>query len=358
VISEQLLTTTDADEWRTILPARTSVFGSVEYARIVETHNGYQARLYVRDTGDEQVAYPFFLRPIRALPFAQGLQDEWWDSLTPEYTGPLQVNGGTHTSVSDFQTRFSAYCRDQNIVTEFAHLHPWHWQPDLLQADLISLDREIVYVDLTWPADRLWDDSYLYACRKNINRARREGVRVFQATTADHIREFSRIYIDTMARNDAPGQYFFPPTYFEAFFENMPDHACFMLAEHRGRVIAGTLYLHDNTDVYSYLGGADQEFQQIRPTNAVVHETIRWAQGAGKQRLILGGGYHLDDGIFRFKSSFSPLRARFHVYRRIHLPEQYKRLCSAWSSYYQSKTSANNYFPAYRSQPVSVSTLT
>ena len=47
MITEQLLTTADADEWRTILPARTSVFGSVEYARIVETYNGYQARLYV-----------------------------------------------------------------------------------------------------------------------------------------------------------------------------------------------------------------------------------------------------------------------------------------------------------------------
>ncbi len=141
-------------------------------------------------------------------------------------------------------------------------------------------------------------------------------MRVFQATTADHIREFSRIYTHTMARNDASGRYYFSPEYFEAFFETMPDNTCFMLAEHRGRVIAGTLYLHDDTDVYSYLGGADQEFQQIRPTNAVVHETIQWAQGAGKQRLILGGGYHSDDGIFRYKSSFSPLRARFHVYRR------------------------------------------
>ena len=247
---------------------------------------------------------------------------------------------------SDFPAWFSAYCRDHGIVTEFAHLHPWHWRPHLLHTDLVSLDREIVYVDLTWPTDRLWDESYIYACRKNINRARREGVRIFQATTADHIREFSRIYTHTMARNDASGQYYFSPEYFEAFFETMPENACFMLAEHRDRVIAGTLYLHDNTDVYSYLGGADQEFQQIRPTNAVVHETIQWAQGAGKQRLILGGGYRPDDGIFRFKSSFSPLRARFHVYRRIHLPEQYERLCKAWSSYYQNEPAEGGYFPA------------
>ncbi len=350
MIAERLLTTADADEWRTILPARMSVFGSVEFARIVEAHSDYQARLYVLDEAGERVAYPFFLRPVRALPFAQGLADEWWDSLTPEYTGPLQVGGGNRSTGLDFPARFSAYCRDHSIVTEFAHLHPWSWRSQLLCTDLVSLDREIVYVDLAWPPERLWAESYSHACRKNINRASREGLRIFQATTADHIREFSRVYEHTMARNDASGRYFFAPEYFEAFFETMPENACFMLAEYRGSVIAGTLYLHDDVDVYSYLGGAHQEFQQVRPTNAVVHETIQWAQSAGKQRLILGGGYRPDDGIFRFKASFSPLRAGFHVYRRIHFSEQYERLCGAWSSYYQGVPVESGYFPIYRSR--------
>ena len=63
-------------------------------------------------------------------------------------------------------------------------------------------------------------------------------------------------------------------------------------------------------DVFSFLGGADAEFQMIRPTNLVIWETILWAPDAGKKRFIPGGGYTVSDGIFRFKSTFSKHRTR------------------------------------------------
>jgi hypothetical protein len=154
-----------------------------------------------------------------------------------------------------------------------------------------------------------------------------------------------------MERRAATPRYGFPVSYFMAFFRQMQDNATFLLARHGDRVIAGTLYLHDDTDVYSYLGGADQAFQHLRPTNVVIDEAIRWARRHGKQRLILGGGYRPDDGIFRFKASFSPLRASFHVSRRIHMPDEYADLCRRWCSYYGQDVGSAGYFPAYRALP-------
>ncbi len=137
--------------------------------------------------------------------------------------------------------------------------------------------------------------------------------------------------------------------YFQAIFEEMPSGARFALAEHDGRVIAATLYLHDSDDVYSYLGGADHEHQQLRPTNAVVHDTIRWAREQGKRRLILGGGYRPGDGIFRFKASFSPQRAELELARRVHLPDDLERLTEAWREHNGPGADPGDYFPAYRS---------
>lgn len=352
MITEKLLTVADHTEWQAILSASLNVFGSVEYARIVQAQWGYQPRLFVLERDDAQIAYPLFLRPIHALPFAAMMPGEWWDALTPEYTGPLRLHSTPHAIEAQLPDRFARFCRDHGIVTEFAHLHPWNWQPSLLEPDRVSLNREIIYIDLSCSDERLWQESFSHACRKNINRAQREGVQIFAATSADHVREFHRIYTQTMARNQAAEQYYFSLAYFMAFFETMPHHARFVLAAYGDQVIAATLYLHDDNDVYSYLGGADPDFQHVRPTNAVVYETIRWARSANKRRLILGGGYRADDGIFRFKSSFSPLRARFYVYRRIHLAEEYEQLCSAWSSYYGAEPGPDNYFPAYRSQPI------
>ncbi len=347
---ERILTTHD-DAWALALPAATSVFGSQQYAAITEQYTQTSARLYVIESANSRLVYPVFLRSVRALAFGANQGAELFDSLSPEYTGPMAVGNESLDLSTLFAQSFENWCQQYNVVTEFAHLHPWRYQTQCLRPEGKQLNREIVYVDLSRSLEQLWTESFTYACRKNINRARRENVRTFAATSAGDVGEFYRIYMHTMERNHAQDRYFFSLDYFKAFFEEMPDHARFVLAEYQGQIVAATLYLHDDMDVYSYLGGADQAFQQIRPTNAVVLDTIQWAQRMGKRRLILGGGYMPDDGIFRFKASFSPLRARFQVYRNIHLPEQYNNLCAAWEQYYGIAVQSNGYFPAYRSIP-------
>jgi lipid II:glycine glycyltransferase (peptidoglycan interpeptide bridge formation enzyme) len=217
----------------------------------------------------------------------------------------------------------------------------------------VSVDREIVYIDLTLNDSQLWEKSFTHACRKNIKRSRNENIRTVEAVNVGDIKEFHRVYTQTMDRNLASDKYYYPLEYFVAFFEQMPNNARFVLAIKQDQVIAGTLYLHDDTDVYSYLGGADQLFQQARPTNAVVYDTIAWARQSGKKRIILGGGYKPDDGIFRFKASFSPLRAQFRIYKRIHLSQTYDNLCKTWVEYYNLPIEGT-YFPAYRALPATI----
>ena len=325
-----------------------SAFGSLEYARIYEQATGYSARLFVLAAEEARLTYPFFIRPLRGLPFTAAGKAEWGDLLSPEYTGPVVQQPGI--APEEFRARFRACCVREKWIAEFAHLHPWQSCAACLDPADVALDREIVYVDLTQPEERLWEASLSRTCRKNIHRTQHEKVRIFAATSLEHIGEFHRIYTQTMDRNHALERYYFPLTFFAAFFEQMPHNARFVLAEHAGQIIAATLYLHDATDVYAYLGGADHAFQQVRPTNGLTWETIRWAQEQGKKRLILGGGYKPDDGIFRFKSGFSPLRASFQVYRHVHQPEANRVMCAAWEEFH-GRTLAGGYFPAYRTVP-------
>ncbi len=345
------LTTRDAAVWRQCLPSQRNVFGGLEYAALTERHTGYAARLYVYRQGEALVAYPFFLRPTADLPFAAPGLAPGWDSLSPEYTGPLAAGPIDPTTAANFRQTFADYCRRERLITEFAHLHPWQTAADLLEPEGVTNNREIVYVDLTWPAERLLAESFTYACRKNIKRAQQAGIEVVAAKSPAEMAEFYRIYTQTMDRNQAQARYYFPHAYFTAIFETMPDNARFALALHAGQVVAATLYLHDEANVYSYLGGADHAFQNLRPTNAVIYETIRWAQQQGKQRLILGGGYQPQDNIFRFKTSFSPLTANFQVYKQVHLPEANAALTQAWSAHYQRPTPPEGYFPVYRMPP-------
>ena len=340
-MTARLLTTAETDAWNAALPPEQSAFGSLGFARAQERAGVAQHRLLAAEGDGAAVAYPLQVRPLADLPFDAELDRGRCDAASPPFTGPLPTAGEPDAALVD---EVSEAMAAEGVVAEFAHLHPWRADPAL--AGGAEPDREIVWVDVAQDPDRLWRESYSKACRKNVSRAEREGVVVREARGEADIAEFHRIYIQTMKRNEARESYFFEREYFEAIFAEMPDSARFALAEHEGSVVAATLYLHDADDVYSYLGGADHAHQGVRPTNAVVHETIRWARERGKRRLILGGGYRPDDGIFRFKASFSPLRATLELARRVHLRADYEALVAAWRAH--TKSGDSGFFPAYR----------
>jgi hypothetical protein len=351
MIRHYLLTTDDAARWRAVLPADVSVTGSVEYAKICESQTGCAARLFVVEAEGSVVAYPYFLRPVRALPFAADLAETSWDTFTPEYTGPLGLGPGPLHGLDGlrFTELFARHCREQRVVAEFAHLNPWHVPAELLDTSCVEANRDIVYVDLTWDEEQVWHKSLTSAGRRPTKQALRAGVRVRRADSAADVREFHRLYTLTMKRRQALDRYYFSLEYFLEFFETMSENAFYVLAEYQDQVVAGGLYLQDRTDVYWHLSAADLEFTHVRPVNAYVYETIRQALRQGRKRMILGGGYQPDDGVFRFKANFSPLRARFSTYKRIHDAETYAALVQAWSAHHGGCLPPADFFPAYRS---------
>jgi len=346
----RILGISDCDGWNRILPPNRSVFGSHAFMSIAAGHNKYEPRLLVIEDCDGMIAYPYFLRSTCTLAFANGIAA--FDSMTPEFTGPV-VTGLTSTDLRlSFRTAIEVEWLKKGTIAEFAHLHPWGEQDGLLEPAFIAYDRDIVWIDVSLSHEVLWQEHFSHACRKNIKRSQRENVRVFEAETEEHFREFYRIYVQTMDRNNARSSYYFGIDYFLSIHEQLRDNARFVLAEHRGRIVAGVLYLHDADHVYSYLGGADDGSQDIRPSNAVVFDTINWAREHRKKRFVLGGGYQPNDGIFRFKSSFSQNVAKFCTYRRTHIPETYSQLERRWSELYGAMPDSTH-FPRYRLCPES-----
>ena len=355
-----VLTTEDAAAWRAVLPASITVAGSVEYARISEKQSGCPARLFVVQSGGSGIAYPFLLRSTRTLPFAAGLSDGWWDTFTPEYTGPVPFGPGPLNPelAGRFPDLFARYCRDQRIIAEFAHLNPWKAREEALDSAGIEVNREIVYVDLTRPEDKLWTKSLTSSAPRQAKQGQEAGVPPRRASSPADVHEFHRLYAQTMERRNALDRYHFSLDYFLAFFETLPDTVFFVLAEYKDQVVAGGLFFEEGSDLSWHLSAADLDFSQVRPVNVYVWEMMRWAHHQGKQRMLLGGGYQPDDGVFRFKANFSPLRARFCTYKRIHNPEAYAELTRGWFAHYGETLHQNGYFPAYRSTPpVSVATV-
>jgi hypothetical protein len=340
-----VLSTSDAEQWRQVLPADRSVMGSVEYARFCEKQTGCVARLFVVEAPQPVLAYPFLMRPVQQLPFAADVPA--WDTYTPEYTGPLLIGAGQ--SHVPFTNLFARYCREQRIVAEFAHLNPWDSGAECLDAAGIELNREIVYVDVTRSEEELWTKSLTSACRRFVKRARATGLRIRRAETAEDIQRFQRVHEATMDRRQALDRYYHSSEYFLDLQATLPYNVFYVLAECEGQVVAGGLFLEDRDTVYWELSAVDLAYSSARPVNGYLYDAILDASRRGRKRLVLGGAYRPDDGVFRFKTSFSPLRAKFSTYKRIHDAHAYAALSDAWSAHHGGKKPRDDYFPAYRS---------
>lgn len=333
--------------WDSALPSHASVFSRSAFARIAEGFLGVRAHLWWACAGGTSVSYVVWSRSIADLAVAEAGDGPWQDLSTPPFSGPFVGGTAEPEAIALLRRRFDEYCEEAGVVSEFAHLHPWGVDERFVNESDVSVDREIVYVDLSMAEDRLWDESFSYACRKNLKRNERDGVRVVQVSSEHDLARFHRIYSETMERNGALSHYRYPVEFFAAIKRELSDSARFNLAMLGDAVTAGTLYLRDGESVYSYLGGADPAFQNSRPTNAVVLDAIRWGQSVGARRLVLGGGYRPDDGIFRFKASFSPLRASFRVLRTVRRPGVFEALCRRWMSVSGAEIMPSS-FPPYR----------
>ena len=349
-MSSRWLDSSDEAAWREALPAARSAFGCVEFARALETSGGPPGALLVAEAEGARAACPLSLRDLGDLPFDAAVTGGACDAASPPFTGSyVDPADADADQLAALVTELERALVERRVVAGFTHLHPFAAERRLVSEP--GADREIVWVDATLDPERLWRESYTRSCRKNVKRAEREGVTVRAATEESDIAAFHRIYEQTMDRAGALESYRFPLERFLAIFRQMPASARFALAEHEGLVIAATLYLHDDEDVYSFLGGADHAHQRLRPTNAVVHETIEWARAEGKRRLILGGGYTPGDGIMRFKAGFSPQRATLELGRRVHLKADYEALTAAWREHHGPGAEPGGYFPAYRATP-------
>ena len=348
MIRTYTLTTADRDRWRAVLPASVAVLGSVEFVTISEQQYGGEGRLFVAEAPDAVLAYPFFLRPLQDLPFTTDFASGCFDILTPPYTGPIGI-GEWPDEAPRFYELFDQYCREQRIVTEVAHLNPWTVPADALDPSCIEMNREIIYVDLTWSEEQIWTKSLSSDWRRQTKQSRAAGVRVRRAETLEDVEAFHRLHTQTMDRRHALDRYYYPSGFFADIFTTMPESSFFVLAEYEERVVAGGLFFQDATDLYWDLSAADLDFALVRPVNAYVYDTVTRALGQGMQRMTMGAGYEACDGVYRFKAGLSPLRAPFSMYKRVHEAAAYGLLQKAWSEHYPAAEPTGGFFPTYRS---------
>lgn len=287
----------------------------------------------------------FILRRIPQL--LDGKQ--FYDIASPYgYGGPYIVyceEGRKEDLIKTYEGQFTAFCRENDIVSEFVRFHP------VIRNDMdfkaiyhAEYDRHTVGTNLKDCTDPIQEE-FSKSARKYIRRAMKAGITWDVIKAPDNVSEFVKIYLSTMDRDDANGFYYFPKEYFEECVRLFGKNIILVRALFEGRTIAEGFYITYGSIIHAHLSGTLKEYIHMSPAYIIKYATAIWGKEHGYKLIHYGGGTSSspENSLFQFKCKFTKETIfDFYIGKKIWNSNIYKGLVVLTGK------KDTEFFPAYR----------
>ena len=264
----------------------------------------------------------------------------YFDLVTPYGYGGFLSEDGFPDNLYD---KYEKFCRDNGFICEFVRFELFTGYEKYYGGEIECRTHNVVR-DLQISIDDMFMD-FEHKVRKNIKKAVRNELNILVEQNIEHIDDFLNIYYGTMKRSEAEESFYFSKEFFETLGQ-MKENVVFFYVIYKDKIIAAELVIYGSENAYSYLGGTDNNYFELRPNDFLKFEAIKWLKEKGLKNFVLGGGYGVDDGIFRYKKSFAPDGiVDFHIGRKIFDKATYQKLIDMR----EEVNPESKFFPLYRS---------
>lgn len=300
LLFDELIQLGSNDNWNRYIErfSNLDVFYSQEYVSLfADVQKGTPEAVYYENENGK-VFYPYIKRKI-------DIKEGYFDIITPYgYGGPILE--GEKIVIKKFYEQFKEYCFNSNIITETVGLHPLlkndEYINDIMVVDFI---RKTTAVNLTLPLEEI-RKNYSSNNKRNIRKAKKEGVKVFVSNNLDDIQTFIDLYYETMDRTNASSFYYFPQSFFQKQMnETHLSKPYLLFAKNNEQIIGGVLVIIGREFAHYHLGASKTEYLSLRPNNLLFDAMIEFSKSFGIKALHLGGGYEDNDSLYKFKTSFT-----------------------------------------------------
>jgi CelD/BcsL family acetyltransferase involved in cellulose biosynthesis len=166
----------------------------------------------------------------------------------------------------------------------------------------LALDSTVVWSKLKPPVQR------------QIKKARKLGVRVRTANSAEDMARYYRLHLQTRCRKHGmPAQSL---QFFLALWDTFAPGEVLklLLAEYQGSVIAGVILIAFGPSVRYAYGASDPRSLHLAPNNLLLWEAIEWGCASRFRTLDLGRTACDNQGLMAFKSGWGAVREPLPYY--------------------------------------------
>jgi CelD/BcsL family acetyltransferase involved in cellulose biosynthesis len=351
----QVISSREGAAWRKLVEmARESDAGHLPGLwQHAEARGEGAAFLFVHREGEDFIALPLLLRPLRGVP---GLESsDGSDAVSVgDYAGPMASRQGLPDSlIRGFQERLVAELRGRGVVAAFSKLNPLLAQEPLL-AGLGSTEyaQTTVSIDLTLTPDEQLR-RYRQRLRSYLRNGSGENLEPCYLDCDEHLPECLELYGETMDRVGAADIFRYPDSFYRTLRSGLGDRLHLFGMRHDGRLVAGFLCTEWNGILQGIISCVRTEALHQSPAKVMCDYIRRWATGRGCRAFHLGGGTSPapDNPLFVFKSGFSDRRHEFRTWRWVVDPAAYGEACrrkAEWNRQQGFLPVRSDFFPEYR----------
>lgn len=320
------------------------------YMKLMQVGKQEPYAIVYSENDDPKIIYPFYFVKLDGIISLDSVSSYSLMISAYGYGGPIQLRSGEVDS-HQFESMLDEYISVNNVISEFVRedLFDDYKVPRRFTGEM---QQENVVVDLTRSPEMLWKE-YKHSVRKNVNRAVSSGLEIVFDFNGSKLDDFVNVYHMTMRRTGAKESFLISKEMFKIFNKYLEDRIGFYVhAILDGKVIATELVLASSEYLYSFLGGANIEFSNLRPSDYLKHQVNIWAIENGYRGYVLGGGFKPYDGIFNFKLAFDLNGSRpFRIQKNIHNQLAYKEAIDSRKRYELSTgidwEPDKSFFPAF-----------
>jgi lipid II:glycine glycyltransferase (peptidoglycan interpeptide bridge formation enzyme) len=340
-MKQQILKIANAKDWNELLDKLSDdnkdIYFTPEYYNLYEKNGDGEAYCFTLEIGSHIAIYPFLKKKINDLGYI--LDKDYYDiSGSYGYNGVISNCNNDADFIESFNNKFNAYCKEQNIITEFTRFQPLLDNYKFSSSHLkVTLNRQTVFIDLKKSIEDIKSD-FSKSNKRAIKKAIKSGLEVKTYQNKFPLKkEFISIYKETMSRVNSSEYLFFSDEYFEEIFKlsSAVQFACFL----DNKLVASFLCFSSNDYFHYHFGASSFEYLNFRPNNLLFLEMIKFAKENNHKYIHFGGGKTQadDDSLLKFKSSFSSDRSEFYIGEKIHNKTVYDEIVSQWENKFPEK---------------------
>ncbi|MGK0413260.1 MAG: lipid II:glycine glycyltransferase (peptidoglycan interpeptide bridge formation enzyme) [Polaribacter sp.] len=324
---------------------------SKEYLDIFSNGTKNLICFFLKSTKNDVTAFmPGYLNTI----LINGKETNYYDFTTPYgYTGPFFSKEITEIEIKEFWKLIDEWYLNNRVISEFVRFNLFgnqEYYSGKVFSTLLNVKGNIIDEEDQWTA-------FNHKVRKNVNKAKRENLSsevYFLDISDEKISEFYDIYLQTMKRTNAKETFLYSFKEFKRFIHNNENHSAICTIYFEEIPVSSELLLISEDSIYSFLGGTNDKYFDKRPNDFLKFKALNWARTQGKKHYILGGGYGLEDGIFKYKKGFFPNNVvNYYTGRKILNKKVYYQLVSEASNFRIAKgldkldIDDDSFFPLY-----------